>query len=74
MHLPSGQRLAENFSARRPHGKILFVSGYTDDAVLRHGILAAGVNYLGKPFTATMLARKVRQVLDSPLAQANRLE
>ena len=69
-----GQLLAENFSARRPHGKILFVSGYTDDAVLRHGILAAGVNYLEKPFTATMLARKVRQVLDSPLALAKRVE
>jgi len=40
------------------------MSGYTDDAIVRHGVLEKGVNYIQKPFTMEGLARKVREVLD----------
>lgn len=60
----SGREVAERFSQLRPSAKILFMSGYTDDAVVRHGILKSGVAYLQKPFTGASLAEKVRSVLD----------
>jgi two-component system cell cycle sensor histidine kinase/response regulator CckA len=44
---------------------VLFMSGYTDDAVVRHGVLTAGTPYLQKPFSAETLAGKIREVLDS---------
>jgi PAS domain S-box-containing protein len=59
-----GRILAERLTAARPSLKSLFVSGYTDDAVLRHGVLAADVAFLQKPFTPVSLALKVREVLD----------
>jgi two-component system cell cycle sensor histidine kinase/response regulator CckA len=49
----------------RPDASVLFMSGYTDDAVVRHGVLQAGVAYLQKPFTGDSLAAKVRAVLDA---------
>jgi len=62
----SGRDLAERFKTLRPAMKVVFMSGYTDDAVVRHGILQEGIAYLQKPFTPVSLAKKVRVVLDAP--------
>ena len=66
MPVLSGRRLAEQLALVRPDMKVLYASGYTDDSVVRHGILEAGTAYLQKPFTPDSLARKVREVLDAP--------
>jgi PAS domain S-box-containing protein len=61
----SGRELADRFAKMRPNTKVLFMSGYTDDAIVRHGVLRPGTAYLQKPFSPDTLARKVRDVLDS---------
>jgi two-component system, cell cycle sensor histidine kinase and response regulator CckA len=61
----SGQELAETARAMHPHLRVLFISGYTDDAVYEHRVQHATVHFLQKPFTATGLAQKVREVLDA---------
>lgn len=63
-----GRELAEALAAPRPQTRVLFMSGYMDDAVMRHGVLAAEMNFLSKPFSRSALASKVRDVLDKPKA------
>jgi signal transduction histidine kinase/CheY-like chemotaxis protein len=63
----SGRVLAEQLQSVLPTIKVLFVSGYTDEAIVQHGVLAEGVNFLQKPFTADTIVRKVRQILDGPV-------
>jgi signal transduction histidine kinase len=59
-----GRQLADRVLEARPGLKVLFMSGYTDDVILHHGVLDSGVAYIQKPLTPESLARKVRQVLD----------
>ncbi len=60
----SGAELAKKLVLQDPKMKVLFTSGYTDEAITRHGILDEGVSFIGKPYTPLALARKVREVLD----------
>jgi two-component system, cell cycle sensor histidine kinase and response regulator CckA len=60
-----GREIAQQLSALRPDIRVLYMSGYTDDAVIVHGVLTADMPFLEKPFTAASLARKVRAVLDA---------
>ncbi len=62
----SGRAVAEKLAEPRREMRVLFMSGYTDDAVIRHGVLRNGVNFLQKPFSPFGLAAKVREVLDAP--------
>ncbi|OWK34144.1 sensory box histidine kinase/response regulator [Fimbriiglobus ruber] len=59
-----GRSVAEQVAERHPESRVLFVSGYTDDAVIRHGVLREGVNFLQKPYSPVALMFKVREVLD----------
>lgn len=62
----SGRELVEELRQRFPGIKVLFVSGYTDDAIVRHGVLQETDSFLHKPFSPRNLARKIREVLDFP--------
>jgi two-component system cell cycle sensor histidine kinase/response regulator CckA len=61
----SGRQLAEHLLTTRPSLKVLYVSGYMDDAIIRHGLMMASTAFLQKPFSPDALAHKVREVLDS---------
>ena len=58
-----GPQLAERVAALRPGIRILFMSGYTDDAIVAHGVLESGVAFIQKPITPDAIATKVREVL-----------
>ena len=60
----SGRDVADQLTQLRPDMKLLYISGYTDDAIIRHRILDSDVPYLQKPFTGDALLDKVREVLD----------
>jgi CheY-like chemotaxis protein len=60
----SGRELGEQLLMRYPGMKVLYLSGYTDEAIIRHGILPSGVFFLQKPFQLSTLSDKVRSILD----------
>ena len=60
----SGKRLAQALEARYPGIKVLYISGYTDNIIVRHGVLENGTSFIQKPFTRDQLLRKVREVLE----------
>jgi two-component system, cell cycle sensor histidine kinase and response regulator CckA len=62
----SGRELANRLAAVRPEVKVLYMSGYTDDVIVHHGVLDKGTEFIQKPFTPDVLARKIREVLDRP--------
>jgi CheY-like chemotaxis protein len=63
----SGREVADRVAAERPDTRVLFVSGYTDEALAHHGVLRPGIQLLAKPFTPRSLAERVRGVLDAPV-------
>ena len=65
MPLMGGKVMSEWLKVNYPDIKILFTSGYTDDAISHHGVLDAGVDFLPKPYTPATLTRKVRELLDA---------
>ena len=60
----SGPVLVDRLTAQRPDTRVLFMSGYTDDALAMHRLTEKGVAFLAKPFTPAVLTRRVREVLD----------
>ncbi len=62
----NGRQLADEVKSRRPAAKVLFTSGYTENAIIHHGRLDPGVNLLVKPYRKADLARKIREVLAAP--------
>ncbi len=59
-----GREVVERLQRIHPEAKVLYMSGYTDNVILHHGILEEGIAFIQKPFTLESLARKVREVLD----------
>jgi len=65
-----GRELALELMRRKLVGRVLYMSGYTDDAIVKHGVLEPGIAFICKPFTANAVTQKLREVLDGPAEQA----
>jgi len=68
----SGRELAERLRAKRPETRVLYMSGYTEDAIIRHGVYTAQAAFIGKPFSPVALTAKVRDVLDAVEAKSGK--
>jgi two-component system cell cycle sensor histidine kinase/response regulator CckA len=64
MPLMNGHELTQRLTSRYPEMKVLYMSGYTDNTIVHHGVVKKGTNYIQKPFTVDGFVRKVREVLD----------
>jgi DNA-binding NtrC family response regulator len=64
----SGPDLTRRLADLRPALKVIYMSGYTEEAIVQHGVLKPGIAFLHKPFTSDTLGRKIRAVLDGPAA------
>jgi PAS domain S-box-containing protein len=64
----SGRELASQVATARRNLKVLYISGYTDDSIFRHGVLEGGMEFLQKPFNLRTLAQKIREILDGETA------
>jgi two-component system cell cycle sensor histidine kinase/response regulator CckA len=62
----NGRQVAQLLTGVRPGIRVLYLSGYTDNVIVHHGVLDPGVAFLQKPFTPAVLGRRVREVLDNP--------
>ena len=62
----SGADLTQQLIEQRPALKVIYMSGYTEDAIVHHGVLKPGIAFLHKPFTAETLEKKIRDVMDRP--------
>jgi len=71
MPVMGGKEMADALRASHPDTKVLFTSGYTGDAIVHHGVLRPGIEFLQKPYMTATLARKVREVLDEGLVASS---